>query len=133
MLPAAALMPSPSTPGALAQRTLLNAPMAQQIPPELQRVAEEFEAMTLGQLLQPMFAALSTDGLGGGGIGEELFRPMLVNEYASGVARQGGIGLAQQLVHELMRLQAAQQTSADAAAASETSTTTSEPPHGADR
>jgi Rod binding domain-containing protein len=76
--------------------------------PKLLRVAEEFEALVLAQLLQPMFAALPTDGVGGGGFGEDMFRPMLVDEYAKGIARSGGIGLARSLVAELSRLQVAQ-------------------------
>lgn len=63
--------------------------------------------MVLSQLLQPMFAALDTEGLGGGGLGEEIFRPMLVEHYAAGLARSSGIGLAESIVAELQRMQAA--------------------------
>ncbi|MBL8551848.1 MAG: rod-binding protein [Hyphomonadaceae bacterium] len=72
---------------------------------ETRRLAEEFEAMALAQMLQPMFASIDPRGLGGGGAGEEMFRPMLVQEYAGAMARAGGIGLADAVVRELMRLQ----------------------------
>ncbi len=76
--------------------------------PEVRAAAEHFESMVLAQLLQPMFAALDTQGLGGGGFGEEIFRPMLVDEYARSLSRSGGIGLAQSIMDELMRVQMAQ-------------------------
>lgn len=85
------------------------------VPDELRRAAEQFESMVLGQLLQPMFAALDTQGLGGGGFGEEIFRPMLVEQYAQSVSRSGGVGLAQSIIAELQRMQAAVQPLTEAA------------------
>jgi Rod binding domain-containing protein len=76
---------------------------------ELRRIAQEFESMVLRELLAPMFEALETEGLGGGGAGERMFRPMLVGEYAEGMAARGGVGLADMVLGELVRLQASQQ------------------------
>ncbi|MBU6407814.1 MAG: rod-binding protein [Alphaproteobacteria bacterium] len=73
---------------------------------DLRRAAQDFEAMVLRELLGPMFEALDTEGLGGGGAGERMFRPMLVGEYAGGMADRGGIGLADYVLAELIRLQA---------------------------
>jgi Rod binding domain-containing protein len=56
-------------------------------------------------MLAPMFDGLDTDGLGGGGMGEEIFRPMLVERYADAISRSGGVGVADSIVRELMRLQ----------------------------
>lgn len=75
-------------------------------PPEVRRAAEEFEAIFLAEMLAPMFEGLETDGLGGGGLGEEIFRPMLVERYAEAISRSGGAGIADSIVRELMRLQA---------------------------
>jgi Rod binding domain-containing protein len=75
---------------------------------ELRRTAEEFESVFIAQMLAPMFEGLQTDGLGGGGIGEEMFRPMLIEQYANAIAQAGGIGLADHVVREFMRMQAAQ-------------------------
>lgn len=72
---------------------------------ELRRVAEEFEAIFIAEMLAPMFDGLETDGLGGGGMGEEIFRPMLVERYAEAIAAAGGVGVADSVVRELMRLQ----------------------------
>lgn len=73
---------------------------------ELRRVAEEFEAIFLAQMMAPMFDGLETDGLGGGGMGEEIFRPMLIEQYAEALVRAGGVGIADAVTRELMRLQA---------------------------
>ena len=67
--------------------------------------ANEFEAVFLNEMLAPMFEGLSTDGLGGGGEGEEMFRPMLIDQYAKAIQHAGGIGIADQIVAELNRMQ----------------------------
>lgn len=68
-------------------------------------VAEEFEAMFISQLLAPMFESLDTDGPFGGGAAERAFRPMLVEEYAKQMSAQGGIGIADQVYTEILRMQ----------------------------
>jgi Rod binding domain-containing protein len=75
--------------------------------PAIKKVADEFEAMMLSQMLAPMFESLKTDGEFGGGAGEEMFRPMLVEQYAKGVAKAGGIGLSDSIAREIMRMQGA--------------------------
>ncbi len=75
---------------------------------EARRAAEEFESVFLAEMLAPMFEGLSTDGLGGGGMGEEIFRPMLVERYAESISRSGGVGIADSIVRELMRMQETQ-------------------------
>ncbi|MGE3142977.1 MAG: rod-binding protein [Hyphomonadaceae bacterium] len=87
---------------------ITGAPHAAQLAPAtpaMRKAAEDFESMVLSQLLQPMFEALKTDGLGGGGMGEEMFRPMLVEEYAKSIAHGGGVGLARSIIEELQRIQ----------------------------
>jgi len=77
----------------------------QQAQDELRRAAEEFESVFLSEMLGPMFDGLDTDGLGGGGMGEEIFRPMLVERYAEAISRSGGVGIADSIVREFMRMQ----------------------------
>jgi Rod binding domain-containing protein len=82
---------------------------------ELRRAAEEFEAVFLAEMLAPMFESLDTEGIGGGGMGEEIFRPMLVERYAESISRAGGVGIADSIVRELVRLQETQPAPAEAA------------------
>jgi flagellar protein FlgJ len=70
--------------------------------------AKDFEAMAIGQLLQPMFDTLNTaTGRFGGGAGEEAWRPMLVQELAKQLAAQGGLGLAKPIYEAMLRMQEA--------------------------
>jgi len=72
---------------------------------EMRKVAEEFEANFLFELMAPIFETLDTEGLGGGGSGERAFRPMLVQEYTRQLARTGGVGVADAVARELLKLQ----------------------------
>ena len=93
---------------ARAQRTAsqLQAPMASD---EVRRVAEEFEAVFIAQMMAPMFQGLETDELFGGGPGEDIYRSVLVEEYGKSIARAGGIGLSDAIQQEILRLQEASQ------------------------
>ena len=65
----------------------------------------EFEEMFLAQMLQPMFDALPSDGMFGGGAGERLFRSFQVNEYAKAMTRTGGIGIADAVARHIISMQ----------------------------
>ncbi|MEZ5956546.1 MAG: rod-binding protein [Hyphomonadaceae bacterium] len=75
----------------------------------LRRAAQEFESVFLSEMLGPMFEGIDTEGLGGGGMGEQIFRPMLIERYAEAIGRAGGVGIADAVVREFMRMQAAAQ------------------------
>lgn len=72
---------------------------------EMRRVANEFESVFLAEMMAPMFEGLETDDLGGGGAGERMFRPMLVEQYANSIAKAGGVGIADSIIRELQRMQ----------------------------
>jgi Rod binding domain-containing protein len=74
---------------------------------ELKEVAKEFEAMFLSQLVKPMFEGIETDEMFGGGPGEDMFKGLLVEEYGKAISRAGGVGIAEQVQNELLRLQEA--------------------------
>ena len=81
-------------------------PAASAPPQRIRKAAEEFTAVALGEMLSPMFATLdNTGGLLGGGPGEAAFRPMLIQQMAAGIARQGGLGLTDQVAQAMLRLQ----------------------------
>lgn len=72
------------------------------------KAAKEFEAMAIGQLLQPMFATVdSSHSLFGGGTAEETWKPMMVTEIAKKIAGNGGLGLARPVLAEMLRMQEA--------------------------
>jgi len=73
----------------------------------LRQAAEDFEAVFLAQMLAPMFETLESDSMFGGGPGEEIYRSMMVEEYGRTLARNGGVGIADQVERELLRIQEA--------------------------
>jgi Rod binding domain-containing protein len=86
--PASPRLPSVTNPAAIAKST------------------HDFEAMAIGQLLQPMFDTVdSANGALGGGPGEEAWKPMLVQEFAKQIANRGGLGLAKPIYDAMIRMQ----------------------------
>ena len=73
---------------------------------QIRQKAVEFTAVALTEMLTPMFGTLSGDGgTFGGGPGEAAFRPMLVQQMAAGIARQGGLGLTETVAQAMLKLQ----------------------------
>jgi Rod binding domain-containing protein len=67
--------------------------------------AEKFEAHALGAFLAPMFEGLSARHAFGGGMAEEMWRPMLLAEFGRVMAAGGGIGLADAVLRQLIAQQ----------------------------
>ncbi len=75
-------------------------------PAKLAKAAKDFEAMAIGQLLQPMFDTVNTaDNAFGGKSGEAAWKPMLVQEFARQIAAHGGLGLAKPVYEAMRRMQ----------------------------
>ena len=73
---------------------------------KLWKAAHDFEAMVIGQLLQPMFDTVdSAHSAFGGGEGEATWRPMLVDAIGRQMAAHGGIGLATPVFNAMLRAQ----------------------------
>lgn len=79
--------------------------------PQRQRIraaAEEFESVFLSQMLEPMFKEIETDGMFGGGSSEKIYRSVMLQEYGKALARSGGVGIADAVEREVLRLQEVQ-------------------------
>ena len=72
---------------------------------DARKAAESFEAFFISQMLSDMFAGVETDPLFGGGHGETIFRSLMVDEYGKSLAKTGGIGIADNVMREIIRLQ----------------------------
>lgn len=72
---------------------------------KIEAAAQEYEAMFLSEMLRPMFDGIKPDPMFGGGKGEEVFQNLLLDEYGKAMANAGGIGLAQHVKAELIRIQ----------------------------
>jgi flagellar protein FlgJ len=90
--------PLPATPG---NQTVTPEQMA-----KMRQSAQDFEAMALGEMLKPMFDTVDTSkGLFGGGVGEATWKPMMVEEMAKSIAQNGGVGIANEVLQEMLRIQ----------------------------
>ncbi len=67
--------------------------------------AEAFESFFLAQVLQHLYAGIATDGPFGGGKSEAVYRSMLNNHYAKAITESGGVGIADAVYREILRLQ----------------------------
>ena len=69
--------------------------------------AREFESVFLSTVLAQMFATLEEGNgpLGAAGTGGETWRSFLTDEYAQEISRAGGIGIADQILRELISVQ----------------------------
>jgi Rod binding domain-containing protein len=70
------------------------------------KASQEFEAMFLEQMLERVFASSGEEGpLGDNGAGGAVYRSLLVKEYAGGLAKSGGVGIADTVYREMLKLQ----------------------------
>ena len=95
-----------TTIGMTALRTQpITAPHGTADPVVARKTAQEFEGMFVTQMLGEMFSGISTDGPFGGGPGEAMFRSLMVDEYGKQFEAQGGLGLADSVQRELLKIQ----------------------------
>jgi len=73
---------------------------------KIDKTSKDFEAVFLGQMLQPMFNTVEIDPNMGGGSAEEVYRSMMADEYGKLLAnRGGGLGIASEVKKEMLRIQ----------------------------
>ena len=72
---------------------------------EARKAAEDFEAFFLAQMTGYMFSGIPTDGPMGGGQAETIYRSLLNDEYGKALSRTGGIGIADEVYSEILKLQ----------------------------
>lgn len=69
------------------------------------KAAQDFEAVYISEMLKPMIETVEVDENFGGGKGEEVFRGLLIQELGKSISKQGGVGLAEHVRAELLKLQ----------------------------
>ena len=79
------------------------------VTPRMRETAEQFEASFLSQMLKPMFEGLKTDGPFGGGDAEATWRSFMIEAMAKQTVKAGGIGLADTVVAQMLKMQEAQE------------------------
>ncbi len=72
------------------------------------KAAKEFEAVFVGQMTKLMLESVEQDDAFSGGHGEAMFRGVLAEQMGAQIARGRGIGMADSVMAEIIRLQQAQ-------------------------
>ncbi len=71
----------------------------------INKVATDFEAVFLSQMMSAMFSGEDITNYFGGGTAGEIYKSFLVDQYGKSMAQAGGIGIATQVKKELLSLQ----------------------------
>ena len=66
---------------------------------------EAFEASFLAQMMKPMFEGISTEAPFGGGEAESTWRSFMIEAMAKQTVKAGGIGLADQVGAQMLKMQ----------------------------
>ena len=72
---------------------------------QAQKIAEDFEAVFLSQMLKPMFEGIKPEAPFGGGNSEAMWRSMQIEEYGKAITKAGGIGIADSVYREIIKMQ----------------------------
>ena len=80
-------------------------PLPAQTIEQAKKAAQNFEAQFLSQMVEHMFTGIQSDGMFGGGQGEEMFRSMMYDEFGKILARNGGVGIAAAVQRDLLKAQ----------------------------
>lgn len=76
---------------------------------KIEKSAQEFEAMFMGEMTNIMFEGVGDDPMFGGGNGEKMFRSLLTQEYGKALAAGTGTGIATEMKKMMLQIQEQQQ------------------------
>jgi Rod binding domain-containing protein len=71
----------------------------------IEKTAQEFEAVFLSQMFSHMFTGIGSSGLFGGGSSEETYRTMMYQELGTTLSKAGGIGIADSVMRHMLKQQ----------------------------
>lgn len=76
---------------------------------KLRKQAEDLEGVFLNLLTKEMFATAKSENGFGGGFGEDTWRSMQAEQLANTMAQNGGLGIADTILGDMIALQEANQ------------------------
>ena len=72
---------------------------------QARKSAEEFEAVFINQMLSTMFEGVGENDYFGGSYETDTYRGLLTETYADAISKSGGLGIADNIMRELISLQ----------------------------
>jgi len=85
--------------------TLSETPKVNTASDQINKTAEDFEAVFISQMLGSMFEGEELTEYFGGGTAGDIYKSLMMNEYGKAIAKSGGIGISEQIKAELLKLQ----------------------------
>ena len=76
-------------------------------PAAVTKTAKDFEAFFISQMLESMFKEVPINSFFGGGQAEGVWRSMMLQQYGRAIADHGGIGIADMVSREMLKIQEA--------------------------
>lgn len=77
---------------------------------DAKRIAKDFEAVFITEMMKPMFEGVDiANSAFGGGKGEEVFNKLLLQEYGKAISERGELGIAEEVEKMILKVQEAQQ------------------------
>ena len=73
------------------------------------KAAQDFEAVFLGQMLAQMYQGIEAKAPFGGGFAEATYRSLMHQEIGKQMAATGGVGIAESVYAEMIRMQGNQE------------------------
>lgn len=71
----------------------------------MRKVAEDFESVFISEMIRPMFENIQAEAPFGGGPSEDIWRNMQIDEYGKAIAKNGGVGIADAVMDQLIKMQ----------------------------
>lgn len=69
------------------------------------KAAQDFESVFLGEMVAQMYTGLDAQGPFGGGFAEQTYRSLLYQELGRQMSAGGGVGIADAVYAEMVRMQ----------------------------
>jgi len=72
---------------------------------QINKTSQDFEAVFIGQMVQQMFGESVGNEAFGSEETSDIYKSMMMNEFGKQIAKSGGIGIADTIKKELLKLQ----------------------------
>ena len=72
---------------------------------QIDKAAKDFESVFISQMLDKMYGDTEGDDAFGDSDSSDIYRSMMVDQYTKQIVNSGGIGIANQVKKELLKLQ----------------------------
>lgn len=73
----------------------------------MRAVAQDFESVFISEMIRPMFENIEAEKPFGGGPAEDIWRNLQIDEYGKAISKAGGVGIADTVLDQLIRMQEA--------------------------